>query len=139
MKVGRYLILAAVVVATSACYRQVIQTGRTPGSTVIDKPWVPLFLWGLVAPTPIDVSTQCRTGIATVLTEMSFVNGLATALTFGIFSPRHVTVTCAAGSGMRPGTEFYVNRNASQLEREQIIARAIEESDRTDRPVVVRF
>lgn len=139
MKVGRYLILAAVVVATSACYRQVIQTGRTPGSTVIDKPWVPLFLWGLVAPTPIDVSTQCRTGIATVLTEMSFVNGLANLLTVGIFSPRHVTITCAAASGMRPGTEFYVDRHASQLEREQVIMRAIEESDRTDRPVVVHF
>ena len=113
MKVGRYLVLAAVVVATSACYRQVIQTGRTPGSTVIDKPWVPLFLWGLVAPAPIDVSSQCRTGIATVVTEASLVNGLASIVTFGIFSPRHVTITCAAGSGMRPGTtEFYVDRNA---------------------------
>jgi hypothetical protein len=140
MRVGRLLVLATVAVAASACYRQVVQTGRTPGPTVIDRPWTNAFLWGLVAPAPIDVSTQCRTGIATVVTQMSFVNGLASALTLGLYSPRHVTITCAAGSSLRPGaTEFYVARGASPEERARVFARAVDESARTQQPVVVRF
>jgi hypothetical protein len=141
MRVGRFLTLAAVVLTASACYRQVVQTGRTPGPTVIDKPWHPFFLWGLVAPVPIDVSTQCRTGIATVMTEQTFVNGLVSFIALlGVYSPRHVTITCAAGSSMGPGsTEFYVARDASQAERTRVFERAVEESARTQQPVVVRF
>jgi hypothetical protein len=140
MRVGRFLTLAAVVLTASACYRQVVQTGRTPGPTVIDKPWTNAFLWGLVAPAPIDVSTQCRTGIATVVTQQSFVNGVASLLTLGLYSPRHVTITCAAGSSMRPGsTEFYVARDASPEERARVFAQAVEASARTQQPVVVRF
>lgn len=140
MRVGRLLTLAAVVLVASACYRQVVQTGRTPGPTVIDKPWTNAFLWGLVAPAPIDVSAQCRTGIATVVTQQSLVNGLASFITLGLYSPRHVTITCAAGSSLRPGaTEFYVARDASLEERDRVFARAVEESARTHQPVVVRF
>lgn len=139
MRVGRLLVLAAVAGLTSACYRQVVQTGRTPSPTVIDRPWTNAFLWGLVAPAPIDVSAQCRTGIATVVTQQSFVNGLASALTLGLYSPRHVTITCAAGSGLRPGTtEFYV-QNASPEERARVFTQAVEESARSQQPVVVRF
>ena len=140
MRVGRLLVLAVVVVTASACYRQVVQTGRTPGPTVIDKPWTNAFLWGLVAPAPIDVSTQCRTGIATVVTQQSFVNGLASLLTLGLYSPRHVTITCAAGTSVRPGaTEFYVARDATPEERDRIFARAVEASARTQQAVVVHF
>lgn len=139
MRVGRLLALAAVVVAASACFHQVVQTGRTPGTTVIDKPWAPAFLWGLVPPPPIDVSTQCRTGIATVVTEQSFVNGLVHFVTFGLFTPRHITITCAASS-LKSGTmEVYVARDASLEERDRVFARAVEESARTQQPVVVRF
>lgn len=140
MRVGRLLALAAVVSTTSACYHQVVQTGRTPGTTVIDKPFAPAFLWGLVPPAPMDVSAQCRTGIATVVTEQSLVNGLVHFVTLGLFSPRHITITCAAGSGLRGGAgEFYVSRDASADERDRIVARALEESMRTQQPVVVRF
>ena len=139
MRVGRVLALAAVVVATSACYHQVIQTGKTPGPTVIDKPFAMSFIWGLVPVPDIDVSSQCRTGIATVVTEMSLVNGLVHLVTFGLVTPRHVTVTCAAAAGLRPGTEFYVARDASPQEREAVLTKAVEESARTQQPVVVRF
>ena len=139
MRVGRLLALAAVVVATSACYHQVIQTGRTPGTTVVDKPFAMSFIYGLVPVPDIDVSAQCRTGIATVVTEMSVVNGLVHIVTFGLVSPRHVTVTCAAGAGVRSGTEFYVAREASPEERNAVLAMAAEESARTQQPVVLRF
>ena len=95
--------LCAVLLLSSACYRQVIQTGRTPAATVIDRPWTHTWLWGLVPAAPIDVTSQCRSGIATVVTEQSLLNGVVTALTLGIYSPRHVTIACATGSAMVPG------------------------------------
>jgi hypothetical protein len=141
MKVGRAFTLVAVCLLASACYRQVVNTGRTPGTTVIDKPWTPFFLWGLVAHPPMDVSSQCPNGIATVVTEQTFVNGLVSLIAlFGVYSPRHVTITCAGRSAMRPGsTEFTVARDASAGERERVFTRAIEESERTGQPIVIRF
>lgn len=100
MRVGRAGVLCMVLLVTSGCYRQVVQTGRTPAATVIDRPWTSTWLWGLVPATPIDVTSQCRSGIATVVTEQSFMNGLVGLLTLGIYSPRHVTITCATGSAM---------------------------------------
>jgi hypothetical protein len=103
MRVARAGLLCAVLLVSSACYRQVVQTGRTPAATVIDRPWTNTWLWGLVPATPIDVTSQCRSGIATVVTEQSFMNGLVSVLTLGIYTPRHVTITCATGSAMTPG------------------------------------
>ena len=97
-KVGRAIALATICVAASGCYHQVIQTGKAPGPKVIDKPWFNTFLWGLVVPQTLNVASDCRTGIATVVTEASLLNGLANLVTFGLYSPRHVTVTCAVGS-----------------------------------------
>lgn len=102
-RVARLGVLCAVLFVTTACFRQVIQTGRTPAATVIDRPWTHTWLWGLVPASPIDVTSQCRTGVATVVTEQSFLNGLVSILTIGIYSPRHVTITCATGSAMTPG------------------------------------
>jgi hypothetical protein len=140
MKAGRLLTLAAVCLLASACYHQVVQTGRTPGSTVVHKPWVPTWIFGLVPATPIDVTSQCPRGIATVETQMSFLNGLVGGLTFGIFTPHDVKITCATGSAMTPGaTEFYVARSATQMERDAVIAAAVDEAARTGQRVVIRF
>ncbi len=102
MRVARAGVLCAVLLVSSACYRQVVQTGRTPAATVIDRPWTHTWLWGLVPASPIDVTSQCRSGIATVVTEQSFMNGLVGVLTLGIYTPRHVTITCATGSAIAP-------------------------------------
>ena len=103
MPAGRFFRYGLVFLAASGCFRQVVQTGRTPGSTVVHKPWTPTFLWGLVPPAPIDVSAQCRSGIATVETQESVPNLIATVLTLGIYVPRDVKVTCATGSAAVPG------------------------------------
>ena len=101
MKAARLAVLAAVAMLASGCYRQVVQTGRTPSATVIHRPWTHTFLLGLVPAEPIDVTAECRSGIATVVTEQSFLNGVATLLTLGIWTPRAVTISCATGSAMR--------------------------------------
>jgi hypothetical protein len=140
MKVGRALTLAAICLLASGCFRQVVQTGRTPGSTVISKPWTATWIFGLVPATPIDVSAQCPSGIATVTTEMSVPNWLASAITFGIYAPRTVTVVCAGRAALNGGLrEFHVAQNGSQSEQNAVLSAAADESNRTNRPVIVRF
>src|SRR5262245_35105262 len=92
----RWVSVMLLAVSATACYHQVINTGRPAGTTVIDMPWVQGWLWGLVAPQPIETRAQCPSNVATVVTEMSFQNGLVSALTLGIYTPQHVTITCAA-------------------------------------------
>lgn len=140
MKAGRALTLAAVCLLASACYHQIVQTGRTPGTTVVQKPWTSMWLWGLVAAQPIDVSQQCRNGIATVETQLTVPNGLVNLVTLGIYSPRSVTVTCAQGRASLDGLkEIRLVENASQAEREAAFVVAAELSARTNQPVVIRF
>jgi hypothetical protein len=122
----------------SGCFHQVVQTGRTPGPTVVKKPWTATWLWGIVPATPIDVTRDCPAGIATVETKQTFMNGLVGALTLGIFTPRDVTVTCASGTARGSGMkEFIVAREASQDEKSQVMADAIAESARSNEAVLV--
>lgn len=140
MKVARAMTLVAVYLAASACYHQVVRTGKAPGTTVIDKSWTPTWIFGLVPATPIDVTQQCRSGVATVETQQTVPNILVGIFTLGIYTPVNVKVTCASGSSALPGAAtFYVAHNASQSAREEVFAAAIAESQRTGQVVVVRF
>ena len=122
----------------SGCFHQVVQTGRTPGTTVVKKPWTATWLWGIVPATPIDVTRDCPAGVATVETKQTFLNGLVSGLTIGIFTPRDVTVTCASGTARGSGMkEFIVAQDASQEEKAQVMADAIVESARSQQPVLV--
>lgn len=134
----RSWIALALGLTLAGCYHQVVQTGRTPGTTVVKKPWTATWLWGLVPASPIDVTRDCPGGIATVETKQSFVNGLVGAVTIGIFTPRDVTVTCASGSARGSGMkEFIVAQDASRDEKAALLAEAIAESARSGQPVLV--
>jgi hypothetical protein len=98
MRLLRLTALALAAAASTGCYHAVVETGRPAGGTIVSRPWTPTFLWGLVAAPEINVASECPRGIARVDTQMSFVNGLATLVTLGIYTPRTVTVTCASGS-----------------------------------------
>jgi hypothetical protein len=94
----RYLsAAAALVVLCGGCYHVTVITGAPAGPTVIDKPWQNSFVIGLVPPAELDVKSQCTQGVAKVETERSVLNGLVGALTENIYTPIHVTVTCASG------------------------------------------
>lgn len=134
----RTFALALGLIASSACFHQVVQTGRTPGPTVVKKPWTATWLWGIVPATPIDVTSDCPGGIATVETKQTFMNGLVSAVTLGIYTPRDVTVICASGTARGSGMkEFIVARDASRDEKAEVLAEAITESARTHQPVLV--
>jgi hypothetical protein len=87
--------LAALLTST-ACYHAVVETGRPTSQTVVQKPWVNTFIFGLVAAPEIDVSAQCPSGIAKVETMQSVPNSLVGILTLGIYTPQTATITCAA-------------------------------------------
>ena len=139
---SRQLVSLAVLVAgLSACFHQVVQTGRTPGTTVVDKPWVATWIFGLVEAQPIDVRAQCPQGVAVVTTEQSFLNGLVGGLTLGIYTPQHVTITCASSSSVLPDhrLEIQVAREAAEAERIAAVQEAVQMSLSTSEAVVVRF
>jgi hypothetical protein len=137
----RWLPVAFLVLSSAACFHQVVTTGRSPGPTVVEKEWVSTWLWGLVAADPIDTRPSCPTGVAIVTTETSFMNGLLSALTLGIWTPQHVTITCASGTALLPpgAKEFRIPVDASADERAEILTRAVEQSSETHTAVLLRF
>lgn len=78
------------------CYHARVETGRTPGSTVVEKPWASGFIAGLIPPSTVNVASECPDGVAVVETQHSFLNMLAQFVTFSLYSPMHIKVTCAA-------------------------------------------
>lgn len=80
------------------CYHAVIETGRAPSGTVIEDKWADSFIDGLAPPDVVNTAQQCPNGVARVETEHSFLNLVAAAFSFGIYTPMHITVHCAAAS-----------------------------------------
>ena len=92
----RTALLAAAVVLSTACFHQTMHSGLTPSTTVVEKQFVATWLWGIVPATPIDTRQSCPSGVATVETQQTFMNGFVGVLTLGIYSPQSVRITCAS-------------------------------------------
>lgn len=95
--VAKRLLVSCAVLLSAACYRVTVNTGAPPAPTTIDKQWQMSFIYGLVPPPAIDAKVACPNGVATVVTERSFLNGLVGGITYNIVTPMHAKVTCAAG------------------------------------------
>src|SRR5262245_58943903 len=89
--------LAALLLLSAGCYHASIESGMKPGNDKIEKDWAAGWAWGLVGPEPIEAQSKCTSGVSKAETEHSFLNALVGALTIGIYTPMHLTVTCAAG------------------------------------------
>ena len=140
MRRSSSLMLMASVAFLSGCYHQVVQTGRTPGTTVVERPWTATWIYGIVPAEEISTAAQCPNGVATVVTEQSFLNGLVGVLTLGIYTPQNVTITCATGTAARgDGREIRVAAGATLERRMNAIEEAIEIAEQTRQPVVVRY
>ncbi|MBT8400985.1 MAG: Bor family protein [Rhodothermia bacterium] len=91
----RFLLSVAAVVLLSGCYHaQVVTSELKPSTVVVEDTFADAWIYGLVPPKEIDVSDKCTSGVAKVETRLSFVNQLVGALTFGIYTPMHIRVTC---------------------------------------------
>lgn len=96
MRLAKTLPVVALVLL-GGCYRVTVNTGAEPSAQAIDKPWQMSFVYGLVPPTEINAAETCKSGVAQVMTERSFLNGLVGALSSSLVTPIHVKVTCANG------------------------------------------
>ena len=141
MRRSTFGLMTVLMVSTTACFHQIVNTGRTPSATVVEMPWVSTWLWGLVPATPIDVRSQCPTGVAIIETQQSFANGLVGGLTLGIWTPQSVRVTCASGTASVPSgsAEITIAPHSSDAQRNEAIQQAIRQSGETRRPVIIRF
>jgi len=83
----------------SACYHATIQTGLAPSGQTIEDKWATGWIYGLVPPATVQTMQGCPAGVARVDTQQSFVNGLVGIITFGIYTPMEIIVTCADGPG----------------------------------------
>jgi hypothetical protein len=104
----------------SGCYHATVVTGEQPGTQTIEQPWATSFINGLVPPATVDATQQCNNGVARVETRLSFLNQIVTGLTFGIYSPMSITVTCASGSmsAMTPEADITLtDATRAELER----------------------
>lgn len=88
---------AALILMGTGCYHVTVITGAPAAQTTVDKQWQNSFVYGLVPPPELSTKGTCSRGASTVETERSFVNGLVALITWQIYTPMHVKVTCAAG------------------------------------------
>ena len=82
----------------SGCYHAVVNTGIDLGPRTIERKWAKGFVYGLVPPDAVEAEAECGSaGVARVETRHSFLNQLVSSLTFGIFTPMEIIVTCGSG------------------------------------------
>lgn len=78
----------------TACYHTITTTNLNPGAKVSND-WAPAFIYALV-PAKVDAQAMCKgKPIQAVESQASFLNMVVGWITFGIFTPMTVTVTCA--------------------------------------------
>lgn len=125
-----------VAVGLSGCYHARVSTGLTPSNETIEQSFASSWIYGLVPPAEIDAS-RCANGVARVETQLSFVNQLVTFITFGIYSPMSITVTCATSGSSDAGSS--VLEVASANEAESALMSAAEQAVASGEPVFVRY
>jgi hypothetical protein len=142
MSITRSAVLLAVVLVASGCYHARIETGLTPSAQVVEESFASGWIYGLVPPSTVEAGEQCPNGVAVVETQLSFVNQLVTAITFGIYTPMHIKVTCAAGgtsSLAAPAASVAVAHGASAEEISAAFMHAADLAVATEQAVAVQF
>lgn len=135
--VRRISMVGVVAFVAAGCYHATIDTGLPPGNQGIEQGFASSFLWGLVPPATVETANQCPNGVARVETQISFVNGLVNILTFSIYTPMSISVTCAAG--MDDGADLpEVDASASGA-TPQAFMEAADRAVETGGPVLVRL
>lgn len=143
MKYGKLIAFLSLIFLLSSCYHAKISTDKQASNQVIDQPWSHGFVFGLVGPSEVNASQECDNGVAMVETKMSFLNQVASTLTLNLYTPMHITVTCAAGGmsslDMEEDAGMNVAENSSDEEIADTIKKAAEKSSEIHKPVYLRF
>jgi len=91
----RIVLLVAAAAVCGGCYHATVDTGLAPSPQTVEKPWASGWIYGLVPPSTVETQQKCPKGVSKVETQLSFPNMLVSALTFSIYTPMSVKVTCA--------------------------------------------
>jgi hypothetical protein len=98
MKKYTLLLLLFIPLTLSGCYHAQITTGLDASNEVYQQAWATSFIGGLVPPDIVNAEEQCSNGVAKVETRHSFLNMIAQMITFSLYSPMEITVTCASAN-----------------------------------------
>jgi len=83
---------------------------------------------------------KCPGGVSKVETQLSFVNMLVAAITFDIYTPMSIKVTCATGghSMIPPGANrIDVGANPTDAQLQDALTRAVKQSAQSGQPVYI--
>lgn len=135
------LLLVLLVPLMTGCYHAQVTTGLEASNEVYKEAWATSFIAGLIPPDMIDATEHCDNGVAKVETRHSFLNLVAQAITFSLFSPMEITVTCAAGmSDASTGDQtMELAQNSSDDVIQSTFKEAVTRSATTNKPVYVKF
>ena len=99
---GIALTMGAMLLGMSGCYKATFYKNASVVKGEEHEQWTDFFVFGMVGSEQIDVKKFCSNGDAAVIrTGGNVGTGLVGALTIGIYTPRKVYVTCAAGGPAR--------------------------------------
>jgi len=132
------------VVVLAGCYHVTVETGLAPSPTAtIEQQWALGFVYGLIPPPTVNSMQRCPKGVAKVETQMSFLNGLVSGVTFGILTPWTIKVTCAldgtAHSSAVSAPVIQVGSLVTPTTVRDAIVRAADEAVQTGQPVYVQY
>ena len=142
MKNLKCVFLFVFAVAMTGCYHVTVTTGLSPGTTVIDNAFATSWIFGLVPPKTVEAASECPDGVAIVETEQSFVNGVVSILTFGIYTPWHIMVTCAASGSSSAAILYFEVSLAENATKDAVIGAfsiAADKAVRSGETTYVRF
>lgn len=92
------VVSAALVLGLAGCYQQTFHVGAgAPHGRIVYERWEHFWLSGLVGDHEYDIRELCPSGDATIESYQSFLNGLVTGLTSGIYSPTTLKIRCRGG------------------------------------------
>ncbi len=100
LRVVGALLLGGLMLSTGACYQYQFTIGEgAPTAPVEEEEWRSHWLWGLISPdNNLELRDECSSENATIEAEQTFLNGLVSVLTGGIYSPTTVRVRCGDGT-----------------------------------------
>lgn len=94
-------ILLAMSSLTTSCYTTTIASGKpvSPATVAFDARWHHGIFWGMAELSPpYDLSQVCPHGWAEITTEKSFLNGVLSWFTDGLYESQSVSIRCSAVS-----------------------------------------
>jgi|AP12_2_1047962.scaffolds.fasta_scaffold32915_2 hypothetical protein len=133
---SRTLTTLALATALVGCYHATIETGAKPSTDTVEKKWASGWVFGLVPPSTVETTAKCPSGVAKVDTQLGFANMLVGMLTFGIYTPMDIRVTCAEGTA--GGTAFVVPDSANAATWQATLVSAAQASRGLNQAVYVQ-